>query len=71
MLHFGGLFLEPEGYRFGKDHLPGVYVYNYDKEWDSRKDSLALGFMTWYENGTIARIESKQSADYIEAKMVR
>ena len=26
--------------------------------------------MTWFENGTIARIESDHSTDYIEVKMV-
>ena len=62
---------EPEGYRYGINYQPGFYIYNYDEAWNSRKDALALGFMTWFENGTIARIDSDRSSDFIEVKMVR
>ena len=45
-------------------------MYNYDQAWSSKKDALAVGFMTWFENGTIAKIDSDRSSDYIELRMV-
>ena len=37
---------------------------------DIMKDELAFGFMTYYPNGTLVRIDSGFSADYFEAEMV-
>ena len=45
-------------------------MYTYERPIDTDVDMLAFGFMTLYRNGTIIRIDSDISADYIEAKLV-
>ena len=45
-------------------------IYNFDEPQDTNEDRLALGFMTWAENGTLVRVDSGISADYIEVKLV-
>jgi len=37
----------------------------------SSEDSVALGFMTYNENGILARFQSQSGAEYIEIRLVR
>ena len=46
-------------------------LYTFDKPIDTYTDELAVGFMTWMPNGTIIRVDSKDTNDFIEIKMVR
>ena len=61
---------EAEGYEFGKNWGTGIIVYDFDRPITTRVDELALGFMTWQSNGTLIQIDSKDSNDYIEIKLV-
>ena len=66
---------EPEGYEFGKLWGKALVTYNYtlfpyDEPIDTYTDELAVGFMTWMPNGTIVRVDSKDTNDFIEIKLV-
>ena len=70
------MFTEAEGYEFGKEWGKAMIHYNYtlyrtDEPIDTYTDELAVGFMTWMPNGTIIRVDSKDTNDFIEIKMVR
>ena len=72
--HF--IITEAEGYEFGKQWGKAMIHYNYtlytlDKPIDTYNDELAVGFMTWVPNGTIIRVDSKDTNDFIEIKMAR
>lgn len=61
---------EPLGYRFGKYNKKGIVFYKFDEPIDTIKDTIAFGFMTWYENGTIFRADSADNGDFIRIFLV-
>ena len=61
---------EAEGFRYGRNFRDGIVIYNFPEPQDTNMDKLAFGFMTWAENGTLVRVDSGISADYIEVKLV-
>ena len=63
---------EPIGFRYGKNQGTGaiVYTFPYEKQADSDEDQIALGFMTWYENGTLMRINSIVPQEFVEIRLV-
>lgn len=65
------LITEPLGYRFGKYNKKGIVVYKFAEPIDTIKDTIAFGFMTWYENGTIFRADSADNGDFIRIFLVR
>ncbi len=75
LCQFDPRIAEAEGYEFGKEWGTAMVHYNYtlytfDKPIDTYTDELAVGFMTWMPNGTIIRVDSKDTNDFIEIKMV-
>ena len=65
------IFSEAEGYRFGQENRGGIIILTFDTPLDSAMEKIAFGFMTWHSNGTIVRVESGITSDYIECKLVR
>ena len=62
---------EPLGYRFASEHGTGDAVYRFSPALNTDEDKLAFGFMTWQPNGSLVRIDSDNSADFFEAKLVK
>ncbi|CAD5125830.1 DgyrCDS14032 [Dimorphilus gyrociliatus] len=60
---------EPLGYRIGKYNKRGIVFYKFDEPIDTIKDTVAFGFMTWYENGTLFRADSTDNGDFIRIFM--
>ena len=58
------------GYWYRKDGDNGIMEYRFVPPIDTSRDELAFGFMTWHPNGTLVRIDSGISADYIDARLV-
>ena len=65
------LCVEAEGYRYVKDGITrGIAVYYFSPPKTTDGDKLAFGFMTRHPDGTLVRIDSETSEDFIEAKLV-
>lgn len=64
------LYSEAKGYYFGDRFEPGISIFTFDRQ-DTSSDRVALGFMTWKPNGTLIRLDSDTSPDFIEARLVR
>ena len=64
------ILTEAEAIRFGAHYEHSIMLFLYDRPIDTHKDELAFGFMTWYPNGTLVRIDSQASTDYIDIRMV-
>ena len=64
------LCTEAEGYRFGEIYEPGISIYNFQEAFSTNADRIALGFMTWHADGTLLRLDSRTTADFIEFKLV-
>ena len=45
-------------------------IFEYDEPIDPSRDVVAFGFMTWSPNGTLLRIDSESSTDYIDIRIV-
>ena len=65
---------EAEGYRFMRERVDrnekGIVIYDVEPSTTTSTDELAFGFMTYHKNGTLVRLDSSISADFIEIKMV-
>ncbi|KAK7071823.1 Neurexin-2 [Halocaridina rubra] len=61
---------ESTAYEFGRGS--GLITYQYPQgRWpDSRRDLLALGFMTLQDNAVVMRLDSANSNDYMELEIV-
>ena len=65
--------LEPDGYYFRSEGLPskfGGMVYSYPDRVTSDVDDIVLGVMTDEPDAVLVRLESVNSDDYIELKLV-
>lgn len=64
------LSTESTAYEFGRG--TGIMTFQYpDGRWpDSRRDLLALGFMTKQDDAVVLRLESANSNDYMELEIV-
>ena len=60
---------EPEGYRY-LDFRNGIVMYNVEPPQNTHKDEIAFGFMTWFPNGTLVRLDAADSKDYIHIFLV-
>jgi len=60
---------EAEGYRY-EDWGRGIIMYNFPQPHPSpSQDELAFAFMSWFPNGTLFRVDSADSNDYIDISL--
>lgn len=66
--HFSLYLTESTAYEFNH----GLLTFEYPEgRWpDSRRDLLALGFMTHQDNAVVLRLDSANSNDYMELEIV-
>lgn len=61
---------EAEGYRYA-DYGRAIAVYNYQDPLPSpSQDELAFAFMSWFANGTLVRVDSADSNDFLDISLV-
>ncbi len=64
------LISEAEGFRY-RDYGKGIVVYEFDEHRATNTDKLAFAFMSWFPNGTLVRIDSADTRDFIDIKLVK
>ncbi|XP_060080041.1 uncharacterized protein LOC132559439 isoform X2 [Ylistrum balloti] len=59
----------PLGLYIGKKGLDGIVTYTYENTMNSDKDNIALGFMTYREDGILSRFDNLYGTEYIELRL--